>query len=350
MDEQVIINLLKRDPKKFDTIDLFSKFSKEQNLEFNNENDYKKFTEELANILKSEVSPTLLYGKWTEKLFSYLALYLGKCSLIKSEDSGDIFSKENIIIPDYRIILNDEKQIFVEVKNFSPKNNVFDYSISLKIFNQYVKYSEVMKIPLYFAIYWRKWGLWTLVDNKSFIKGKNKMSISLKKAMENNYMGMLGDFLIATLPPLRIRLYADKSKERKVIENNAEFVINRIDFYCSGEQIINKKEISIFLNLVIFGRWKENIQVIFEKEAKEKIDYLEFIYLPEETNPTQPFASIAYESEIISKQFQFCTFSVDGKVKKIIPNRHFNFGSGIPQKYSKTNLPLWLFHFVAPEK
>ncbi len=63
-----------------------------------------------------------------EKQLAYIVASLGKCTLIKKEDNGDVFADSvNTKIPDYRIVLNTEKreQIFVEVKNYH-SNNTFD--------------------------------------------------------------------------------------------------------------------------------------------------------------------------------------------------------------------------------
>ena len=47
------------------------------------------------------------------------------------------------MIPDYRIILVDNSQFLVEVKNFNQKRPDIDYKISTKDFDKYIHYSHI---------------------------------------------------------------------------------------------------------------------------------------------------------------------------------------------------------------
>lgn len=86
-------------------------------------------------------------------MFSYVAHTLGKCSLIKQEDSGTNYSHNtDLKIPDYKIILDTGEAFMVEVKNCNDDNIMFK--------KEYIKnleeYANLTKCPLKVAIYWNK--------------------------------------------------------------------------------------------------------------------------------------------------------------------------------------------------
>ena len=344
-DNDLVIKPIKRNPQKFDTIELFSLIGKEKNYNLNNIEDIDNFTTDINKSLKENITPTLLYGKRIEKTFAYVISSLGKCKIIKEEDSGEIFTNENIMIPDYRIILVDNSQFLVEVKNFNQKRPDIDYKISTKDFDKYIHYSKIMGVPLYFSIYWSKLRMWTLVSSSKFVKNGNKMSLSFTDATMNNKMSSLfGDYMIATTPPLKIRMYADKSEDRITIGSNINFTIEKVEVYCNSILIKDKEEQSIVWNLIMFGRWIETNEVIFEKDSN-LVNYIDFIYLPDEYDDTQPFAHVGDASEIITQQYFYSTSTKDGNIKSIYPfGFSNNYGTNIKMPYTKKDLPLWIFY------
>ena len=342
---KVIIQPIKRNPQKFDTIELFSLISKEKNYNLNNVEDIDNFTVDINKSLKENINPSLLYGKRIEKTFAYVVSSLGKCRIIKEEDCGEVFTNDIIKVPDYRIVLVDNSQFLVEVKNYNQKHPNSDYTISIKEFNKYLHYSKVMKVPLYFSIYWSKWRMWTLVDSNIFVKNNNKMSLSFIDATMNNKMSsFFVDYMIATTPPLKIRMYADKSEDRTTIGSNINFTIEKVEVYCNSILIKDKEEQSIVWNLIMFGRWIETNEVIFEKDSN-LVNYIDFIYSPDEYDDTQPFAHVGDASEIITQQYFYSTSTKDGDIKSISPfGFSNNYGTNIKIPYTKKDLPIWIFY------
>lgn len=87
------------------------------------------FIIKLVNKLKTDMGlskPHWLYGKKSECMFGYIAAILGKCVFIKQEDSGISYAKRDIAIPDYRMILDNNRELFVEVKIFIKEVKYFD--------------------------------------------------------------------------------------------------------------------------------------------------------------------------------------------------------------------------------
>ena len=338
------ISPLKRNSFKYDSIELFSLISKEQDYIIDSDEDIDRFITDISLSFKKNNTKNMQYGKRVEKMFPYVASALGMCKIIKQEDSGEIFTNDSILVPDYRFVLTDKNQFLVEVKNYNQKQPYDDFLITIKNYNKYLNYAKAMNIPLFFAIYWRKWGTWTLIDSSAFSKKNNNMCISITDAIMNNNMNVLGDYMIATTFPLKIRMYADKNKERKTIGSNINFTIKSVEFYSASSIIENKEEQSIIWNLVMFGRWKESNEVIFEKDSN-LVDYIEFVYTPEEKDDSKTYAHIADASEIISNQYINATSKSDGSLKNIVPFGFDNkFGIGISNPYIKKDLPLWIFY------
>ena len=116
-----------RNPQKFDVIDLFDAIGRKEQFVLGSKTDEKTFIEIVSKSLSVNLTPTMIYGRRVEAMFSYIAASLGKCSLIKKEDCGDIFTSEkHLEVLDYRIVLNNDtqNQILVEVKSYSEKSSV----------------------------------------------------------------------------------------------------------------------------------------------------------------------------------------------------------------------------------
>ena len=109
---------VKRNPEKFEVIDLFTAMGREHGYKLSVDGDADDFIKRIGDSLNaSKENPNILYGKRVESLFAHVAGALGNCKLIKQEDSGDAFSiEENIQAPDYKVILKDGSQYFIEVK------------------------------------------------------------------------------------------------------------------------------------------------------------------------------------------------------------------------------------------
>lgn len=124
------IQRLERDPIRFDVIDLFDAIGRSRKYEIGNINDNKAFVELVSKSLADTNTPSMIYGRRTEAMFSYVAASLGKCLLIKKEDSGDVFAHDgSILLPDYRLVLENNRQLLVEVKNYRQKKPHAEYSL-----------------------------------------------------------------------------------------------------------------------------------------------------------------------------------------------------------------------------
>ena len=84
----------------------------------------------INDSLDNSLTDTMIYGRRTEAMFSYVAASLGNCNIIKKEDSGDVLSSNpEIIVPDYKLVLKDGTQLLVEVKNYRQSKPFAEFSV-----------------------------------------------------------------------------------------------------------------------------------------------------------------------------------------------------------------------------
>ncbi|EAZ7856965.1 hypothetical protein CF458_20405, partial [Salmonella enterica] len=84
---------LKREPEKYDLLSLFGAISKSENLQINSRKSIDKFLKIISkSIHEIQENKRLIYGKRIESLFPIMLSALGKTTLIKQEDTGDIIS------------------------------------------------------------------------------------------------------------------------------------------------------------------------------------------------------------------------------------------------------------------
>lgn len=95
-------------------------------------------------------------------MFAYVAASMGKCAVVKSEDSGEVHTKDtDIEIPDFRILLISGQEFFVEVKNFRQKGPFQEYEMKKAYADGLRKYGSLFSRDVKLAVYWINWNVWT---------------------------------------------------------------------------------------------------------------------------------------------------------------------------------------------
>lgn len=337
---------LKRDPMRFDVLDLFDAVGRSRKYVLGNAEDKAAFVQLVGESLTEANTDSMIYGRRTEAMFAYVVASLGKCLLIKKEDAGDIFSRDaDILLPDYRLVLEDGSQMMVEVKNYRQRSAFDDYSVKTEYLDRVLRYARMVNADLYFAIYWSMWDMWTLVSAGDFQRSGNSATLSFGTAMKRNSMTRLGDAFIGTTSPLSIRIYPNKEKPHRVdSDGKTEFIIGAVEMRCNKSIITLENEQRIAMALMLFGSWQENSRAYYSDEQAREIDYIEFSYCPEEYNEEQGFDLVDSISTIISRQYSQLT-APDGKVERLTPDvAPGMLGFVIPESYHGDALPLWRIH------
>ena len=319
-------------------------FAQSEGLSIKDEMASVKFLERLSlTVQKQRNDPIHVHGFRVESMFAHVAAALGKSQVITEEDSGVFFSsEEDIRRPDFRLVTNEGEQLLIEVKNFRQKDPMDPFRLKPQYLLSLKKYSDVFQIPLKVAIYWSLWKIWTLVDATHFIENFD-FYITLPEAMKRNEMNILGDHMVATVPPLSLRLYADPNKSRSIEENSqVHFTIGRAVLLANGKEITDDFEKKLAWFFMLHGKWNEVDQPAEIKNGL--LEYTEFRVSPEQYDQTQEFAILGFLSELISSNYNFLT-SPKGEILQLAPKQQpGNLCILIPNDYKGKVLRLWRFH------
>lgn len=331
-------------PKPGQSLDLFRMLAQDEEYKLSDPESAEKFVDKLGEeFTRAKNNPIMLHGFRAQAMFEYVATSLGKCVIVKTEDAGGLHTKDpDIKVPDLRILLVDGQEFFVEVKNFYQNSPLEGYRIKRDYLDGLHRYAALFKKEVKLAVYWSRWGLWTLVStNKTKCEG-SKCSLSLEDALKYNEMAMLGDYTLATLPPLIFRIITDPTQPRTINEKGeGVFTIGGIELYYQDNLITVPQEQSIALFLMLYGKWpSEGGEARIE--TGELISF-DFISQPEETHPEQGFEMIGSMSEMISRRFNTMT-AREGEIEHLGPQTDISdLGIQIPDDYQGEVLHLWRF-------
>lgn len=291
------INKLNRNIAKYDIYELYSSLAEENN--FSNDSEFIDLIKKsLEQNIKSKI---FKYGKQTEKMFAYVLSNLSECELIKKEDAGEIYSNNEVVIPDFRIILKNREQLLIEVKNHHSKIKLKDFYLRKTELQELKNYSNLMHTNLKIAIFWSNMRMWTLVDTKIFIEDNKYASINIETAILNNEMSILGDYWLATNPPLELKL---QIKENELSPKCLNGVIDKVELYSNGNLITDKYEQNLAFNFILFGNWQAKQYIEFNEQTDERV-------IVTESNPIkgneeeQPFYMIGTLSSLISNKYKY---------------------------------------------
>lgn len=324
---------------------LFDAVAKELSLEIGHEISEKLLTDRISAAWRRyRDEPIALHGRRIEAMFQFVASSLGGCRVIVQEDAGSIVtSEENLSPPDYRIVLKDGSQFFVEVKNchtdpFTEKR----FSLKRNYAESLTRYAAQFGQEVKIAVYWSRTGMWTLVSLSRFTESGEKLSLTLFEAAKRNEMALLGDMEIATTAPLVMRMDTDSSKPRDIEpDGNTEFTVGKVTLYSGGIIVTNKFEMNLCIYFMMFGKWSSSgPKPIIESNILEAI---EFVCEPEESVPGQGFDFLGALSTMVARYYDYLT-APDKSVERLAPNRDpSTLGILIPDDYKGEQLKLWRF-------
>lgn len=306
-------------------------------------NDYNlSHPEKILNSVERSIcnlkeNPQKLHGIRAEKMFGYIAASLGECHFVKQEDAGISYVTSEIAVPDYRLILKNGSEFFIEVKN---NHGRFDSLVKLNesyIFKM-LNYPGVTLDNLKIAIYWSRFHFWTLISIKEFSKKNGKYSIKMKNAVIKNEMGLLGDVLFGVEAPLTIEIITDPSEPSEITENGiGNFTTKDVQLY-TGKGLVEKDtvEYGIIFDAVLYGlggRWNEENYV---KTNNNKIEKIIFNYHPCDEN--KRFAILTSLSRIAT-----CKYNLNTTKNGVINRLQITYEESLHALYRKIQ-PLKLYH------
>jgi hypothetical protein len=329
----------------FASLKKFDEFARKEGLSTETEGTHDQFMKCISEtVQKHRRNSSLLHGFRVESMFAHVAAALGECEIINEEDSGTFFSIDGKLVrPDFRLLLRSGDQYLVEVKNFRPKDPFKPYRIKGTYLSSIRSYAVALGVPLKIAIYWSAWNMWSLVDVNHFNKTRSDFQISMPDAMKRSEMVLLGDCMVATVPPLALRFYADPQKPRSVGESGeVAFTIGRAVVCAGDEELTDPLESSLAWFFMLYGKWEEVDQSA--KVTESLLQYTEMKVSPIQSDPKQGFAILGFLSEMISRQYNQLTAG-DGEIRHLIPQAEPDqLGVLIPHDHKGKVLKLWRFN------
>src|SRR5688572_25354853 len=202
---------LTTDSKAFGALRMLDEFVQSNELVLSDQTASDEFLKKLSAALQEHRSnPALAHGLRAQTMFAYFAAALGGCKIITEEDCGEFYvAASDFKRPDFRILTLEGEEFFVEVKNFNQTDPVAPYVLKSDYANSLRHYAEAFQKPLLFAIYWVRWGLWTLNHLDDFAFNGDTYSLSLVNTAKSDQKALLGDRLIGISKPLALRIYTD---------------------------------------------------------------------------------------------------------------------------------------------
>ncbi len=193
------------------------------------------------------------------------------------------------------------------------------------------------------AVYWSRWGFWTLVDLNHLPPSG---ALSLTNALKWSEMSILGDRMVGTVPPFSLRFHADRTKPRRIQQDGqTEFTIGGIDLLAGGNVVEDPVERKLFSFFFFFGRWQQ-----VEQPAAVTGDSLDYFDIcanpPEAAESSGGFCNLGFLSQMISRQYiQKTSSGMD--VKTLIPQEEPEaLGVLLPRDYAGKALKLWILKFT----
>jgi len=306
-----------RDPLKFDAFSLLAIYGQQEKIALG-----PQLIESLVGKIRSSISSSITderfkHGHRVQAMFEAMVASFGQVQLLKQEDAGELYAiDESIEVPDFRIVLNDGKQLLIEVKNFFQKTDEWEEPFQLPqcYLEGLLKYSSLMKLKVVVAVYWAKWNSWTLVQLDAFKLQDGRASLLLGEALMKNEMSILGDRMIGTKFPLRLKMLVSEAEPRTIGKDGSVTCKFRdIEFYCADQKILDDVAKNIAWHFMLYGKWIENAPEAFR--TGDQLDSIQFEWMPVEDHK-QGFEIVGSLSEMFSSFYNHMTIDA-GELKHI---------------------------------
>jgi hypothetical protein len=325
-----------------DALQLLAGLADELNLDLSERNESEDVSR-IADIVQQARNPIMLHGRRVEEMFEYVVRELGVVKALKREEVSTLLVQvdQDVSIPDYRLLLNDGSEIFVEVKNCHNRSPHKAARITQSYLKRLANYGRLFQHPVYVAIYWSRWRLWSLLSADQLLSDDRLRGASLLKASEFNQMSVLGDFAFATKFPLTLILeveaqpIADEPKVQQIVAT-----ITDVRMFSSSTEIISAREKSIAFAFMIYGSWRETgPEPTLNGAALRSI---KFTFEPEQT-PTDDFAIVAFLSTLASAAFNAATADARGIRRLRLKTDTISPYPRLGDSFQGETLPLWRF-------
>jgi hypothetical protein len=287
-------------------------------------------------------SQSILHGWRVQTLFVEMVVSLGGVILIKQEDAGDVYFRgDKPKVPDFRIVLRDNSRLLVEIKNHWSAREMDNFSMSVGELAGLKNYAGLVgDADLRLAVYWSRWNLWSLVKLDRLTIADGRARISMSEALKANEMSDLGDMMLATKSPIRLKIPAQQLASGDPRQGVA-VRLGRPEWTCAGRLLQRKVERQLATFLMMYGPWPVNDRIDLRNG---KVRSITFEAAPEMPDENQDFESLTLLSSLYSNYFNQATLSESSTVRALGTSTNpRRLGSLVPMDYRSDNLPIWRF-------
>jgi hypothetical protein len=270
-----------------------------------------------AGVVTSLDNPARVYGWHTQAMFAEVVRGLRRAVLLTESDQGATWGRlsDNLRPGDFRIVLEDGRNLSVEVKNHVGLTAPF--RMRAAELEGFTTHAKLTGSEPRLAIYWTRAGLWLLVRPEHFTARGDKVELSMAVAMAESEMADLGDDLIGAVPPFEFTFEFEELPPFSEFDANgtrlATAVVKDISISAGGQRLRSRGDQRLAFYLFWNGRWPETHHDDFESGRLRRV---RFRYEPERWEPKQGFAFVGFRSQLIARSYWLRT-SEDGAITKL---------------------------------
>lgn len=265
-------------------------------------------------------TPTTLRGYWTQGLFAAVIAAIGRVRMIQELDNGDMWfsepPKHGLSLPDFLVVTESGDRLVIEVKSVD-RLKVWDrFGLRAKDVARLRSYAELLDASPYLATFWDGFG-WTLVhlDHLADTAGR-AVKLGYGQMFKLSDMGLLGDMLLATVPPLEFIIEADLEGSTPVVDDEAILKFGAIDMFAAGKRIVDADERGLALFLMMYGDWPENEHVTVDEDRM--VRRIGYRFEPvQDDHPEQLFKMVGSLSSMATRIYRHETRLDDDSIAKV---------------------------------
>jgi Holliday junction resolvase len=336
-----------RDPTRFDAIDWFGEFCKSKGYSIGQTEALDAFLNNIRDNIKAVIADdNRLRGIQGQAMFEALVIELGHATFTRQEDSGRLYSTSAVQPLDLRVTLSDNRTLLIEIKDSTATPWLGEcVLIPKKQFHRYREYAKTVGGDPMFAIFWRKLWRWVLVPPKAFVKIKKSYALTLEESFKLNEMSVLGDRMLATRTPLRMKVETDPNQPRELDSNGfGHYTIKSIELFCRDKPIKDEAGKKLAFYMMLFGRWRDR-QPSLHLDGRT-ILAVDWIFEPEADEADPDCYIVDALSSMFSRQFEFHTRDRENNLRILSTEAESGrLATLAPQNFpfKTSDLPLWVF-------
>ena len=316
------ISKVPRDPETFELLRLYGENSAGEGVSASLDSDDRLndfLNRARISLEQSVASPSRVHGLRVQALFRATLIALGQFRRLNDEDTGHPYYEDRegrAAPPDFRAVDNTGRSLLIEVKSVKLNDPLKPFRLRRADVEAWRRWGQLDGTPVALAFWWQVPGLWTLIPLDRLRSNGAKEEIDLLDAMAANEMSRFGDSMLATRPPLSLRLNVKQTEKRKIdtTTNEHSVLITELGLRSRNQIIRDRLEQKIAWWILRYGKWPVTEEPRINSQGG--LEAIDLVAQPEEELPAdQDFASVGMLSSLYAVLFEEATASPAGRVE-----------------------------------